>query len=313
MGVWGSAGHYLVAVLCAMLAYIATRTDWAGVGGEAAQVCLHPSLSAPCVLRYLAPRGIAWAGMAAVGSAMMSSIDSAVLSAASLFVWNVLWRACGWGELRTALDQRRAAAASCVPENQGDYGSDGRRHAPTPQFRSLPPYLQVPRRTPPPPPELPPSPLSLSPPSPPQPSPPSPRLGAPLKGSPLKKSRNLKPPPSLPGHVAPEWYGQPDREDEISRVQMAAALKWANRLSMILIAALGGLLAWSNPEVSRLVLLLDDLTATLVAAPLLCVVSSSSLSLLPPFPSIPPLALCDKFSLSLSLLPPPPSLSFFRV
>jgi high affinity choline transporter 7 len=84
MGLLAGGCHYAVAVLCAALAFVATRADWAAMGGEAARVCVSPSAYAPCALRFIPPKALGWVGLAAVGAAMMSSIDSAVLAAASL-------------------------------------------------------------------------------------------------------------------------------------------------------------------------------------------------------------------------------------
>lgn len=103
VGMWASACHLGLGLLCAAFAYVATRTDWALVGGQAAQVCgADAALLAPCLLRFVAPRALGWAGLAAVGAAMMSSIDSAVLAAASLV-------------RRTRARARPAAIASTPP------------------------------------------------------------------------------------------------------------------------------------------------------------------------------------------------------
>ena len=55
-----------------------------------------------------------------------------------------------------------------------------------------------------------------------------------------------------------------------ARVRMARALRNANRAVMLLVAMLGGLLAWQSEAISLLVLLLGDLTSSLVTTPLLC-------------------------------------------
>ena len=47
------------------------------------------SLVLPYVLRYLTPPPVAILGLAAVAAAVMSSVDSSVLSASSMFAWNV--------------------------------------------------------------------------------------------------------------------------------------------------------------------------------------------------------------------------------
>ncbi|MCH8180918.1 MAG: sodium:solute symporter, partial [Proteobacteria bacterium] len=47
------------------------------------------ALVLPYVLRYLTPPPVAILGLAAVAAAVMSSVDSSVLSASSMFAWNV--------------------------------------------------------------------------------------------------------------------------------------------------------------------------------------------------------------------------------
>ena len=77
-----------------------------GVGSDVAGPD-SPALILPWVLRNLTPIPIATIGLGAVAAAVMSSADSSILSASSMFVWNV-YRArlrphAGDGEMRLAL------------------------------------------------------------------------------------------------------------------------------------------------------------------------------------------------------------------
>ncbi|PTM58453.1 sodium:solute symporter family protein [Desmospora activa] len=77
----------LVAALPAvMIGTIAFNVDWAAIGvGEPE----NPAMILPYVMRYLAPEWLAVLGLGALAAAVMSSIDSSILSASSLASWNV--------------------------------------------------------------------------------------------------------------------------------------------------------------------------------------------------------------------------------
>ncbi|MBK8395954.1 MAG: sodium:solute symporter family protein [Leptospiraceae bacterium] len=60
-------------------------TDWTSFGGPP-----ENSLNImPYVMKYLTPTAIATIGLAAVATAVMSSVDSSILSASSMSVWNI--------------------------------------------------------------------------------------------------------------------------------------------------------------------------------------------------------------------------------
>ena len=65
--------------------------DWTLVGYEAKQPSEigESKLILPLVLQYLTPPMVSWVGLGAVSAAVMSSADSSVLSASSMFTRNV--------------------------------------------------------------------------------------------------------------------------------------------------------------------------------------------------------------------------------
>jgi high affinity choline transporter 7 len=79
----------IAAVPAVMIGIIgANITDWAAYG--AASVNLeNDALILPYVIRYLTPTVVATVGLGAVAAAVMSSVDSSILSASSLATWNV--------------------------------------------------------------------------------------------------------------------------------------------------------------------------------------------------------------------------------
>lgn len=82
----------LPAVVIGMVGY---TTDWAAMGVPVPE---NASLILPHVLKYLTPVPIAVPSLAALAAAVMSSVDSSILSASSMGTWNVirpLWAARG--------------------------------------------------------------------------------------------------------------------------------------------------------------------------------------------------------------------------
>jgi high affinity choline transporter 7 len=79
-------GCFLVAIPAIMIGLVGATFDWSQLpdGGPS-----HPALVLPYVLRYLTPPIIALLGLTAVAAAVMSSVDSSILSASTLFAWNV--------------------------------------------------------------------------------------------------------------------------------------------------------------------------------------------------------------------------------
>ena len=95
------------AVICAMLAVppmllglAAQSVDWVALGATDAGVALggseaivqqladKPSLVLPYLLRLAVPQWVGVVGLGAVSAAVMSSVDSSILSASSLIAWN---------------------------------------------------------------------------------------------------------------------------------------------------------------------------------------------------------------------------------
>jgi solute carrier family 5 (high affinity choline transporter), member 7 len=75
----------VAAVPPALIGVLASATDWAARGLAAPE----PALVLPYVLHHLTPPVIAAVGLGAVAAAVMSSVDSSILSASSMAAWNV--------------------------------------------------------------------------------------------------------------------------------------------------------------------------------------------------------------------------------
>ena len=83
--------------LCALLAIppllmglVAAKIEWTHlVGADQAKLLYqNGTLALPYMLRYVVPGWVAWLALGAVTAAVMSSVDSSILSAASLVAWN---------------------------------------------------------------------------------------------------------------------------------------------------------------------------------------------------------------------------------
>ncbi len=86
LSLWAAAGCLLLAVPPAVLGAAGATIDWqttAGIDRPEGPLVL------PYALRYLTPAPVALVGLGAVAAAVMSSVDSSFLSAASMFSWNV--------------------------------------------------------------------------------------------------------------------------------------------------------------------------------------------------------------------------------
>ncbi|GGM72390.1 sodium:solute symporter [Longimycelium tulufanense] len=79
----------LAAVPPILIGIIATAANFSAAGAPPLD---NPSMALPYVLRYLLPTGVAALAMGAMAAAVMSSVDSSVLSASSLTGWNVYRR-----------------------------------------------------------------------------------------------------------------------------------------------------------------------------------------------------------------------------
>ncbi len=86
LSVIAGVGCFLMAIPAGLLGMAGAAADWsataAGPPPDAAMVL-------PYVLRYLTPVWVATVGLCAVAAAVMSSVDSSILSASSMFAWNI--------------------------------------------------------------------------------------------------------------------------------------------------------------------------------------------------------------------------------
>ncbi len=76
----------LVAIPASLIGIIGSVTDWTTLGLPAPD---QPATILPHVMRYLTPTAIGTIGLGAIAAAVMSSVDSSILSAASMSGWNV--------------------------------------------------------------------------------------------------------------------------------------------------------------------------------------------------------------------------------
>ena len=73
--------------------YTSMISDWNATGLPANYIkngtIGDPRLTLPLVLQYLTPTAISFIGLGAISAAVMSSADSSVLSASSMFAYNI--------------------------------------------------------------------------------------------------------------------------------------------------------------------------------------------------------------------------------
>jgi high affinity choline transporter 7 len=79
-------GCLLMAIPAVIVGAVGLAADWSSTAAPAAP---EPAMVLPYVLTYLTPTLVATLGLGAVAAAVMSSVDSSILSASSMFVWNV--------------------------------------------------------------------------------------------------------------------------------------------------------------------------------------------------------------------------------
>lgn len=86
LSVFAGFACLIPAAPAALIGAIGGVADWSLLGLEAPP---NPALTLPWVLRHLTPPVVATVGLAAIAAAVMSSIDSSILSTSSMFAWNV--------------------------------------------------------------------------------------------------------------------------------------------------------------------------------------------------------------------------------
>jgi high affinity choline transporter 7 len=74
------------AVPAVLIGMIGFSADWAALGTSSPE---PPAMVLPYVLRYMTPPLVATIGLGALAAAVMSSVDSSILSASSMAAWNV--------------------------------------------------------------------------------------------------------------------------------------------------------------------------------------------------------------------------------
>lgn len=80
----------LMAIPPLLLGVAARGIDWNAVAGPemAEQLAAQPAIVLPFLLRYAVPTTVGVIGLGAIAAAVMSSVDSSILSASSLAAWN---------------------------------------------------------------------------------------------------------------------------------------------------------------------------------------------------------------------------------
>jgi high affinity choline transporter 7 len=91
LSVLAGVGCLLMAVAPVLIGAVGAVVDWSQIDAGPPD---SASMVLPHVLRYLTPPWIATLGLCAVAAAVMSSVDSSILSASSMFAWNIYrpWR-----------------------------------------------------------------------------------------------------------------------------------------------------------------------------------------------------------------------------
>jgi len=84
-----SVGCILAAIPACILGAIAKATDWEATEFGEVPIEHKKKFILPLVMQYLTPSWVSFVGLGAVSAAVMSSADSSVLSAASMFARNV--------------------------------------------------------------------------------------------------------------------------------------------------------------------------------------------------------------------------------
>lgn len=86
LSIWSGLGCIILAIPPIILGMVGKSADWAALGLEIPQ----GAMILPAVIKYLTPNSVGIIGAAVITAAVMSSIDSSILSASSMFVWNIV-------------------------------------------------------------------------------------------------------------------------------------------------------------------------------------------------------------------------------
>ncbi len=86
MSVGAGVGAFILVIPPSLIGVIGYNFDWAAAGAPEPHTA---AMILPHVLRYAMPPLIGALGLGAVAAAVMSSVDSSVLSASAMFTWNV--------------------------------------------------------------------------------------------------------------------------------------------------------------------------------------------------------------------------------
>jgi high affinity choline transporter 7 len=86
LSVLAGVGCLVMAIPAGLLGMVGATVDWSTTAIGPPE---SPALILPHVMRYLTPPFVATLGLCAVAAAVMSSVDSSILSASSMFAWNI--------------------------------------------------------------------------------------------------------------------------------------------------------------------------------------------------------------------------------
>jgi len=86
MSLAAAVGCIVLAIPPILIGAVGATADWSLAGASAPA---NPALVLPQVLHTLVPPWIGVIGLGAVAAAVMSSVDSSILSASSMFMWNI--------------------------------------------------------------------------------------------------------------------------------------------------------------------------------------------------------------------------------
>ena len=86
MSIGAGFGSFAMVIPPTLIGVIGYNFDWSGIGVLAPE---NASMILPYVLRYVVSPVIGALGLGGVAAAVMSSVDSSILSASSMFTWNI--------------------------------------------------------------------------------------------------------------------------------------------------------------------------------------------------------------------------------